>query len=175
MTFQSQRRLQSELDPEDATPVLQPERAHAAARTAALRALGRREYSEFELRSKLERNHDLNVVEAVLEELTQEHLLSDERFAEVFVRSRIGRGQGPLRIRQDLRQKGVEEELIDACLTFDADHWRELASQVLSKRSDLQRVMREQDPELRYRGQAKVGRFLASRGFPSDIIHQLLR
>lgn len=150
-------------------------KALAATRAAAIRALSRREYSVFELRSKLERNHADELVEQVLDELLDQDLLSDRRFAEVFVRSRIGRGQGPMRIRQELRQRGINDELIDHELTFDTDHWHTLAAQVLERRQDLCRAAQSDDAELRFKAKGRIGRFLASRGFPSDVIHGLMR
>lgn len=150
-------------------------RDFASVNAAALRALGRREYSEFELRSKLERRFEGDVVAKVLEALVADHLLSDERFTEVFVRSRIARGQGPIRIRQELRQRGVADDLIDHFLTFDSAFWFEQAKDAAERRQDLQRQLRAEDRDERRRAEGRLGRFLATRGFPTDIVRQLLR
>lgn len=151
------------------------------ARAAAVRALSRREYSVYELRSKLERSYDDATVEQVLDELLERNLLSDQRFAEVFVRSRIERGQGPMRIREELRQRGVHDDEIDAHLTFDTEFWFDLASKVLDKRPELARALQSADggdqaqTHMRDRAIGRIGRFLAARGFPGDVIHQVLR
>jgi regulatory protein len=146
-----------------------------AVNAAALRALSRREYSEFELRSKLERRFDQQVVEQVLESLVADHLLSDERFTEVFVRSRIARGQGPTRIRQELRQRGIGDELVSHFLSFDSEFWLEHAREVAERRGSQLAETRSDDPEVRHRARGKLGRFLAGRGFPMDVISQILR
>lgn len=146
-----------------------------AVNSAAMRALSRREYSEFELRSKLERRFDQQVVEQVLEALVADHLLSDERFTEVFVRSRIARGQGPTRIRQELRQRGIGDELVSHFLSFDSDFWLEHAREVVERREDQLAQARSDDPEVRQRARGKLGRFLAGRGFPMDVISKILR
>lgn len=146
-----------------------------AVNAAALRALSRREYSEFELRSKLERRFERQVVDQVLETLVADHLLSDERFTEVFVRSRIARGQGPTRIRQELRQRGIGDELIDHFLTFDTEFWIEHAEEVVGRRAGELLRLRDDDPEVRQRARGKLGRFLAGRGFPMDVIGRILR
>lgn len=150
-------------------------RDYASVNAAAIRALGRREYSEFELRSKLERRFEGDVVAQVLETLVADHLLSDERFTEVFVRSRIARGQGPVRIRKELRQRGISDELMDHFLTFDSAFWLEQAQAVAERRQDLQHQLRTDDRDDRRRAEGRLGRFLATRGFPTDIIRQLLR
>ncbi|MFK7913868.1 MAG: regulatory protein RecX [Pseudomonadales bacterium] len=147
----------------------------SAAHAIALRALGRREYSVFEMRSKLERHYDDDVVEHTLDELIARRLLSDERFTEALVRSRIERGQGPMRIRQELGQRGIGDELIDAHLTFDTEYWSGRALQALQKRSALRQALQEQDESLRCKARARVGRFLTARGYPADVIHGLLR
>lgn len=149
--------------------------ASTTARKLALRALSRRDYSVFELRCKLERHHEDVVVEPVLDELIAQRLLSDERFTETFVRSRIERGQGPMRIRQELSQRGISDELTDAYLTFDTDYWTRRALQALEKRSGLCRELNAEDDLLRLKARARVGRFLAARGYPADVIHGLLR
>ena len=51
----------------------------------------------------------------MLDELEQENLLSDARYTEAYIRQRGARGYGPDRIRQELRQKGV-----DGCLLAEA-------------------------------------------------------
>ena len=46
-------------------------------------------------------------VQELLDALVEENLLSDERFTESFVRFRVQRYQGPLKIKAALRTKGV--------------------------------------------------------------------
>ena len=149
--------------------------AFGAARKSAIGALSRREYSVFELRCKLERHYEDVVVEPVLDDLIAQRLLSDERFTEAFVRSRIERGQGPMRIRQELSQRGIGDELMDAYLTFDTDYWTHRALQALEKRSSVSQELHAEDEQVRHKARARLGRFLSARGYPSDVIHGLLR
>ena len=76
----------------------------------ALRRLARRDHSVVELRrALLDRGHEEGEVEAALERLRRERYLDDAGFAERFARSRMAhQGHGRLRIRQDLRQRGVD-------------------------------------------------------------------
>lgn len=78
-------------------------------REAALRLLGRREYSALELSTRLRaRGWSGDDVEAVIARLAEAGLQSDERFAESFARARTERGYGPRRIVAELAQRGVD-------------------------------------------------------------------
>ena len=82
----------------------------------ALRRLARRDHSVAELRrALLDRGHDAAEVEAALERLRRERYLDDAGFAERFARSRMAhQGHGRLRIRQDLRERGVDRGVTEA-------------------------------------------------------------
>jgi regulatory protein len=84
---------------------------------AALDALARRDYATEELRRKLlEKGYDATVVAPLLEALHAEKLLDDRRYTENFVAYHAVRGQGPLRIRADLRRHGLPGNLVEECL-----------------------------------------------------------
>ena len=88
-----------------------------AARAAGLDALARRDHSSGDLRRKLlEKGYDAEVVAPLLDALRGEKLLDDRRFTENFVNYHAARGQGPLRVRADLRRHGVEGILAEECL-----------------------------------------------------------
>ena len=60
------------------------------------------------MRAKLiAREFDADEVDLAIERLVDEGLLSDARFAEAFVSARLRKGQGPTRIRGELKQRGV--------------------------------------------------------------------
>ena len=141
----------------------------ADVREAAIRLLGRREHSRRELGYKLgRRGFGWESVEQLLDELEAEGLLSDERFAEFFVRSRVDNGCGPLRIHAELRERGVEDGVIARQMAkIDAD-WCALAAQVRLKRFG------ESVPEA-FRERAKQMRFLQYRGFESEQIRAAVR
>lgn len=168
----------------------------------ALRLLTRREHSRFELRRKLLRRrapepesepnsasssagaHSTSEeqLDAVLDDLAQRGFLSDERFAESFVRRGVDRGHGPLKIRAGLRSRGVAEDLIDGALTFSDDFWLDLARAAQAKRfgnggrnSNSNSGEDDADGAPTNRADwAKHARFLAARGFASDIIYRTL-
>ena len=154
-----QPRLESDRETDD-------ERAAVLAR--ALRMLAGREHSAPELRRKLiAKGHCVETIEEVLANLKEQGLQSDQRFAEVYVRSRVRKGYGPIRIRQDLYQRGLDDELIDSELTCSAQRWIELARSVRAKRFS------DQQPSDRAAWNTQA-RFLARRGFPADLIYRVL-
>jgi regulatory protein len=104
----------------------------------------------------------------LLEKLASEGLQSDERFAESFVHHRIGMGQGPIKIQQELRQRGVDQALIDNALTAESFDWLSLANEVRLKKFG------DSIPD-DYQKKAKQLRFLYSRGFNTELINQLFR
>ena len=130
-------------------------------RAFAYRLLGRREYSVFELGQRIRQKwHAAEGIDELSEELLQalqgENLLSDERFVESFVRSRVGRHQGPLKIRAALRDKGVSDALVSDELEAYSDQWTGLATEWLS---------RQLSGPIDYDLKKKFYRRLASRGF----------
>ncbi|MDX1736130.1 MAG: regulatory protein RecX, partial [Halioglobus sp.] len=111
---------------------------------------------------KLRRRFDDDgVVEEQLQRLVQENLQSDARFAESFVRQRIGRGFGPLRIAQDARRKGISGELYAAALSAEDVDWYALAGQVLRKKFG-------EIPATQLKERARRARFMQYRGFSSE-------
>ncbi len=65
---------------------------------------------------KARRFGDDEGLDAALDWCQEHDVLNDRRFAGFFVRSRIERGQGPLRIRSELQQRGLPEALIKEAL-----------------------------------------------------------
>lgn len=131
---------------------------------AALRFLARREHSELELRHKLMgRNFTEAIVDAVIKQLLDEGLLSDQRFAEVYARGRSERGYGPLRIRAELRERGVSDSLTEQILAGLSRYWIESAGRQRDKRFG-------QPLPHDYRERARQMRFLQQRGFTSEQI-----
>lgn len=135
---------------------------------AAIRLLTQREHSRHELEAKLTRRFsDTALCGQVLDDLEGRGLLSDERFTEQYLNSRMRKGFGPLRIRAELRERGVADELIEAWLDLPAEEWlAHLHEAALGRFGDSF----PQDA----RSQAKQARFLQYRGFPESLIRRYL-
>lgn len=137
------------------------------AQTSALGLLARREHSRKELRRKLATGgHDPEEVDAVLTRLDDRGLQSDERFAEVLVRSRIAQGHGPLRILAELRLHGLDDAGASQALDAAEPDWTALATELYRRRF--------RGPASDQAERVRRARFLAGRGFPSSAIQACL-
>ena len=138
-------------------------------RLAAMNLLSRREHSTRELRDKLlARGYEDGEIAPALEHLSQEGLLSDERFVESFVHSRMQRGSGPVKIRAELRQRGVVDSLVEAYLDERDKIWIENGEAVRHKKFGC-----ELPGDFKER--ARQARFLQYRGFTSEQIRRVLQ
>lgn len=134
-------------------------------RRAAVDLLSRRDHSRQELHRKLlPKAASVDELNQLLDELAERRWQSDSRFAETFVNSRINRGHGPVRVKHDLRSKGVaSDDIHDAFADQDTD-WNEKALDVARRKFGLHADL--SDMKLK----AKVARFLAYRGFTTGQI-----
>ena len=86
-------------------------------RRKALELLTRREHSRQELLRKLvQRGIDEESAETAVDDMAERGWQDDERFAQSLARSRASSGQGPLRIRAELRMHGIDDAAIEAAL-----------------------------------------------------------
>lgn len=104
-------------------------------------------------------------ISLAVERLCDEGLQSDERLAEAFIRARANRGQGPLKIKAELRQKGISDQIISQAMSESEQDWFALAADVASKK------FREMGSDPKER--AKRSRFLQQRGFSFDHISSI--
>ena len=114
------------------------------------------------------RGYDEASIRTVIEALGKEGLQSDNRYTEIYILNRIEKGYGPVRIVQELREKGVDDELITLHLAERQPDWLQLAGQARIKRFGRKLP---QD----FREQAKQSRFLQQRGFSGEHISRLFK
>ncbi|MFA0813522.1 regulatory protein RecX [Microbulbifer epialgicus] len=136
---------------------------------AALELLARREHSRQELKQKLTGKFPDSDFNALFERLQELNYQSDQRFAEVFARSRVLRGQGPVRIRQELQQRGIRGEYATNAIEQMEVNWFELAQEQLQRkyRTPISAAL-PRDQQMKER--ARRQRYLAYRGFSADAI-----
>ncbi len=127
--------------------------------------LARREHSRAELSRKLAAHGEADELVALLDQLEQENLLSNARFAEALAHSRGGR-HGSLRLKSELREKGVPE----AILTEVVSQARE--GDLAAARAVWQKKFGELPTDARER--ARQQRFLLGRGFPGDVVRKVV-
>ena len=132
-------------------------------RARALRLLARREHSRAELARKLAAHAGSAAdLQGVIDFLLERKSLSDERFAEARAHQ-LARRFGAARIRQDLKAKGVADEIV-ARISSDGEIGR--AKAILEKKFKIPAASRED--------YARRARFLQGRGFSYDVIRSAL-
>lgn len=159
MTTQRKKRLKPNLDKQE-----------RSIRNTALDILARREHTRLELSRKLKaKDFSDDEIEKLLNVLGHEGLQSDERYTESYVNMRRNRGYGPLKIKQELQQRGISSELVDSFVQFNDEIWLDTAFQAYEKKF----AHRPKDKAFDSANErAKRMRFLQSRGFTGDIIQK---
>ncbi len=148
-------------------------------RRAAMDLLARREHGNRELHNKLLlrfskvkdafEHGEFELEETIAEEIARlqsEGLQSDTRMAEAFIRARANRGQGPVKIKAELRNKGLDESTISLTIENCGIDWFSAIKDVASKRFG--------DESLDLKSRARRNRFLQQRGFTFDHINTLV-
>ncbi|HDX8345478.1 TPA: regulatory protein RecX [Aeromonas dhakensis] len=134
----------------------------AAARAYAMRSLARRESAESELARRLrQQGYQEEVIEAVVDYCRGYNWVNDERYGAMAVRAGAAKGHGPLKIRFDLRRKGLDDGQIDAAFEQPELDWFELALELLERRANIADLA---DFKLRM----KWLKYLLGRGFSQD-------
>jgi regulatory protein len=129
----------------------------------ALRHLARREHSRDELARKLAPHAESpEILEALLRELESRKQLSNERFAEARAHI-LSRKYGAAKVRQDLKAKGVEDEIVER---VSSEGELERAKAILERKYRSPAASREE--------RARRARFLQGRGFSGDVIRRLV-
>lgn len=137
-------------------------------RVTALAWLGRQEYSIDKFSRKLEQyGATAEQVSLIVEEFCNANWLSETRYCQGFVRARIRKGQGRIRIINDARGHGLDKDILLAALTQAEDEdgvdWFELALETYRRRYGQTTIadMKEK---------AKRLRFMQYRGFTMEQI-----
>jgi regulatory protein len=133
----------------------------------AIGLLSRREHSVLEIKQKLKlRGFTDDEIDQSVERLLENNLLSEERFTESYINMRKHRGFGPLRIANELRERGVDSGLVDSCMDKENSEWKQVMRQQYEKKYGEQ-------PAKEYAEQVKRSKYLQSRGFPLDWVFKI--
>lgn len=131
--------------------------------------LARRDYSRQELLCKLKtKGYQEADINPILAEMSQTGQISDQRFAEIYTRSRRHKGYGPVRIHHELQNRGIAPEMIAEVLQIADNTWLD----------DVQNVWRKHFKgklPADFTSRAKQMRFLQYRGFTREQIESVLR
>lgn len=131
--------------------------------------LARREHGRQELARKLrKRGAPAELIDEALDRLAEQGLLNEGRYLESYIASRARAGYGPMRIREELSQRGLSRSDIEQALNACGEDWTAHLHEVWRRKFSgrLPKDMKER---------AQQGRFLSYRGFALDSIGKLLR
>jgi len=133
----------------------------------AIGLLSRREHSILEIKRKLkQKSFEDDEIEQVVQRLLENNLLSEERFTESYINMRKRKGYGPVRIAQELRQRGVGEDFFESFLDRGNVEWRHVM-----QRQHEKKYGNELADE--YAEKVKRAKYLQGRGFPLDWVFKL--
>lgn len=133
-------------------------------RNKALDLLANREHTKLELQRKLSTKGFATLeIDEVIEELDQQGLQSNQRFLESYVNMRANRGFGPVRIKQELYERGISKNLIGQSDVFTAFDWQDLLQKTRTKKFGS--AVPQSFPE-----KSKQMRYLVYKGFDFDLI-----
>jgi regulatory protein len=141
----------------------------------ALKSLGRRMRSESDLRrllhAKVEREETgAAKILKVIARLKEYGYLDDTQFAETYTRLRQENEKfGARRVRQDLSQKGVSQQIITD--TIDS-RYAEVSEEALARQHLERKRIRKPENE---KETARVMRRLITAGFSTGVIYKILR
>jgi len=110
-----------------------------------------------------QKKYAIDEIQQVLDVLMEEKLLSDIRFVTNYIHYRKNRGFGPMHIYAELRERGVDKEVIEEHLAINDNTWIDVVHALWQKR------FKNQIPE-DYKMRVKQMRFLLTRGFTREQI-----
>lgn len=136
----------------------------------SLRYLEHKQRTRRELARKLQQKQfEVTLIEDVLDQLEREKLVDDQWFAKEWTRQRMtGQRKGKLWIRQELRQKGVSNDLIAEALQEVSVH-DEFETALLAGRKKWKQLKGDISEKKR-----KTFPFLVRRGFPMDMVRRVV-
>ncbi|MBS0465608.1 MAG: recombination regulator RecX [Proteobacteria bacterium] len=142
--------------------------AKPSLKARALRLLARREHSRSELTAKLAPHAEGEDLAALLDALQARDFINEERVAQSVLHRRAPR-LGAQRVLQELRRKGLDEDLVRATARQLQDTELERARAVWRQRfGDAPAATTPQE-------RVRQMRFLAARGFAADVVRRVIQ
>ena len=141
------------------------------AKNIAFRLLKYRDRSEKEIVNRLKKKKvSREVIEKVIAELKSLSLLDDRKFAKSWIQERIRKGYGLLKIKVELKEKGIDQDLLkDLLQDINKDAWvlpqiRELVQKRIKKYNKIDLNVKR-----------KILSYLVRRGFPYEKVIRVLK
>ena len=145
---------------------------------AALRILNYRFNSEAELRRKLRaKKFEKDEIDTAIARLHKEKWLDDERFAGAFVRTRVNKRVGKLRIRRELHAAGVSDSAAEKAIAENVDPERERESLEALCARRVRVLVRRHGAEYldSQEARAKLTAYLIGHGYDSALVRDVVK
>lgn len=136
------------------------------ARYQALGQVSRRMRSEWELRDYLKRkDYAPEIIDFVIEWLSEYGYVDDKKFADAWVANRrLLKATSARRLRQELQQKRVNNDVIDEALAEDETDERQV----------LRDLIERKQKQTKYQDKLKLMQYLSRQGFSYDDIKAVI-
>jgi regulatory protein len=140
---------------------------------SAIRILKYRFNSAAELRRKLRaKGFNPQSIEAAVLRLTNEKWLDDRRFADAYVRTRVQRQKGRMRIRRELINAGVDDEIIRRAVGENVDSEAERAQALALAAKRLPILIRRHGRQL---ARNKLTAYLLNQGYDVALVRSVVK
>ena len=142
------------------------------ARRLAIKYLVYRDRSRNEMACYLsEKGFSAGIVDKILSFLLENNYINDERFAMQFGKSRIeNKKVGKLLLKQELKIKGIESQTIENSLYLLYKEYNEKEIAIACAKKKLPSYSSNSTEKV----MARLARFLQRKGFPSDIVYEVV-
>lgn len=144
----------------------------AKLRARGLYWLGRQEYSIHDFRVKLEKVcENIELTEALITDFVSRDWLNEQRYMEMFVRTKVSLGLGNQRIQQELKQHGLKADVIVLYIeSLEIDWFKQARSTYQRKFAEKPMDVKQLGRDKFYKEKAKRYRYMSYRGFNPDEI-----
>lgn len=129
--------------------------------------VAKKEYSVLEVRRKLSSRYPEEIVEKCLKYCIDRNYVSDERFAKMYVRFRFHGNYGPVRIRYELKEKGICESIAEESLSDPEYDFEETLRDLVQRKASSTDLGD-------YGARSKLAAFLVRRGFESSRVLNMI-
>lgn len=138
-------------------------------RDTAVKYLATRMRTCGEMRDHLKKKgYEDDEIREVISEFIEFRYLDDEEYCRQYINYACEKGKGPLRIRQELAEKGVDREMIGFAIEdyYDRDE-------------ELQRALRQAEKTIAGKPvddkmKGRLGRRLVSLGYSTDVVYKVI-
>ena len=139
----------------------------------ALKMIGRRELSEFQVRQRLSRRgHDASSIDIAVARLKSDRSINDERVAGAIARTQTSvRGRGRRRVQQQIEAAGIASSIASKAVD---EVFQDLDADALLATS-LAKRLRGREHIADDREFQRLFRYLSAQGFDTDRVLALLR